>query len=178
MSEGQRIAFGQAIYLSGPVMAMLQPFCDRIEFAGSIRRKKPEVGDVEIVCVPKAEHNLLGEAYRSDLRIETAIYAAGYNVIKNGKKFKQFDLGPCKVDLFITTPECWGVIFTIRTGCAEFSHRLVTPKSSGGLMPSILRFKDGQIWCGSEPEPLETPEELDVFNALGLDWIAPEDRIA
>jgi DNA polymerase/3'-5' exonuclease PolX len=137
---------------------------------------KPDVGDVEIVCVPKAEYNLLGEAFRTDLRIEYAIFSAGYKFIKNGEKFKQFDLGPCKCDLFITTPECWGVIFTIRTGCAEFSHRLVTPRNAGGLLPSCYQVRDGRIWATGSV-PLDTPEEMDVFNALTLKWIAPEDRI-
>lgn len=178
MSEGERIASGQAIYLAGPVMALLRPFCDRIEFAGSIRRKKPEVGDIEIVAIPKAEHNLLGEAYRSDLRIKAAIYEAKYNVIKNGEKFKQLDLGPCKVDLFLTTPECWGVIFTIRTGCADFSHRLVTPRGMGGLLPGHLQVKDGRIQVRSSGDLLKTPEEVDVFNAINLKWIEPEERIA
>jgi len=31
----------------------LEPYCDRIEVAGSIRRQNPEVGDIEIVCIPK-----------------------------------------------------------------------------------------------------------------------------
>jgi hypothetical protein len=31
----------------------LHPYCDRINIAGSIRRKKPEVKDIEIVCIPK-----------------------------------------------------------------------------------------------------------------------------
>jgi len=33
--------------------ALLQPSCHRIEIAGSIRRQKPEVGDIELLCIPK-----------------------------------------------------------------------------------------------------------------------------
>jgi DNA polymerase/3'-5' exonuclease PolX len=30
----------------------LQPFCDRLEIVGSIRRSRPTVNDVDIVCIP------------------------------------------------------------------------------------------------------------------------------
>ena len=31
----------------------LKPFCDKVEVAGSIRRQRPEVGDIEIICIQK-----------------------------------------------------------------------------------------------------------------------------
>jgi DNA polymerase/3'-5' exonuclease PolX len=37
------------------VLVLLRPFCERAEIAGSIRRGKPEVGDIEIVVIPKDE---------------------------------------------------------------------------------------------------------------------------
>lgn len=33
--------------------AHLEPFCERVEVAGSIRRGKPQVSDIEIVAIPK-----------------------------------------------------------------------------------------------------------------------------
>jgi len=33
----------------------LQPFCEKINIAGSVRRQKAEVNDIEICCVPKVE---------------------------------------------------------------------------------------------------------------------------
>ncbi|GAI50844.1 unnamed protein product, partial [marine sediment metagenome] len=33
--------------------SLLAPVCARITIAGSIRRQKPEVGDIELLCVPK-----------------------------------------------------------------------------------------------------------------------------
>ena len=41
---------------------LLAPFCERIEIAGSTRRKKPEVGDIEIVCIPKQINDLLNNS--------------------------------------------------------------------------------------------------------------------
>jgi len=35
------------------IRVLLRPACNRIEIAGSIRRRKPEVGDIELLCIPK-----------------------------------------------------------------------------------------------------------------------------
>ncbi len=177
MSEGTRLPLSIAEGLASNLMAMLLPFIDRLAVAGSVRRRKADVGDIEIVCIPRAEFNLLGESYRTDMKIEAAIYEAGFKFIKNGERFKQFDMGPCKVDLFITTPECWGMIYTIRTGSAEFSHRLVTPKSMGGLLPSDMQVENGRIKHRGTGQLYATPEEEDVFSVIGLEYIPPEMRL-
>ena len=43
----------QALILAEAALSALTPSCERISIAGSIRRRKPEVGDIEIVCIPK-----------------------------------------------------------------------------------------------------------------------------
>lgn len=45
--------YEDAILIAERVKAELEPHCERIEIAGSIRRKKPEVKDIEIVAIPK-----------------------------------------------------------------------------------------------------------------------------
>lgn len=37
------------------ICCKLQPFCEKINIAGSLRRLKPLVKDIEIICVPKVE---------------------------------------------------------------------------------------------------------------------------
>src|SRR3990167_7360212 len=49
--RGMELARAQEI--AAQVLAELSPFCERCEIAGSIRRRKPEVGDIEIVAIPK-----------------------------------------------------------------------------------------------------------------------------
>lgn len=43
----------EARELAAPLIEALRPHCERVEVAGSIRRGKPFVNDIEIVCVPK-----------------------------------------------------------------------------------------------------------------------------
>jgi DNA polymerase/3'-5' exonuclease PolX len=176
MSEGKRVPRAEALDAANKIYDLLAPICERVAIAGSLRRGKPDVGDIEIVCVPMPEADLFGDECVNSLRIHSDLIHAGYRMGKfDGDHFKQFDAGPCNCDLFITTRPQFGVIFTIRTGCAEFSHRLVTPRSQGGLlMPSSLRVKDGRIWHGDTA--YDTPEEINVFEIMGLKWIPPEER--
>ena len=41
--------YNKALEIAEKTKAQLAPYCERIEIAGSIRRKKPDVGDIEIV---------------------------------------------------------------------------------------------------------------------------------
>jgi DNA polymerase/3'-5' exonuclease PolX len=35
------------------VRSKLAPYCEECEIGGSVRRECPEIGDIEIVCIPK-----------------------------------------------------------------------------------------------------------------------------
>lgn len=171
-----RLPLAKARALANQIVDVIRPVCDRIEIAGSIRRKKVDCGDIEVCCVPKARYNLFGEAFYQSGSIEDILFLAGYHFTKNGEHMKQFDLGVCMVDLFITTPAQWGAILVIRTGPQEFSQRLVTSKAHGGYMPSYLQEKDGRIVHRETGKMLDTPEEEDYFRVIGLDYIPPEKR--
>lgn len=175
MSEGARFTYQWAWMKADTVLRVLEPECERIAIAGSLRRKKKTIGDVEIVLIPKPAHDLFdGEVFGS-MRIEAAIIRQEVELIKNGQFLKTFELPDgLKFEIYLTTPEKWGCIFTIRTGSADFSHKLVTKRRDGGFCPSNLHFKDGRIWNGDQV--LDTPEEIDVFNALNMEWIEPELR--
>ena len=43
----------EAQKLTEEILDILRPLCERVEIAGSIRRKKAEVHDVDIVLIPK-----------------------------------------------------------------------------------------------------------------------------
>lgn len=85
------------------------------------------------------------------------------------------------MDIFsVIEPAQWGVIYTIRTGPAEFSRRLVTSTLHGGLLPPHLRVRDGALWHRGDAlfdaMMIPTAEETDLFEAVGLTWIPPEAR--
>jgi len=176
MSTGAKTSYAFAMTLASRMIDLLSPHCLRVEIAGSLRRKKPLVNDIEIVLIPAPLCDLFGVEIYGAARIEAALRDDGFKLIKNGAHYKQARLpgGKIAFDLFLTTPECWGVIYTILTGSADFSHRLVTPRRLGGLLPSDLRIKGGRIWRGDTA--LDTPEEADVFRVCGIDWVEPDKR--
>jgi DNA polymerase/3'-5' exonuclease PolX len=172
MSEGKRIPRETALRYVEIITSLIRPYCERVEIAGSLRRETPGVGDIEIVCIPKVQQDLFGYQFRSSNPLEDALRRAGF------EKYKKFFYvaGQVWIDLFITTPERWGVIFTIRTGSAVFSRRLVTPISQGGSLLYRYCVEDGRVVERATGKLLDTPEEIDFFRVTGIAWREPRDR--
>ncbi len=175
----------------------LTPACERIEIAGSIRRGRPDVGDIELVVIPKfgtfaGPQSLFGDAEPEPTKInwledhclemrERGIFLDRRD--KHGKaswgpRFKRLIFHSVPLDLFAVLPPAqWGCLFTIRTGPADFSKRLVTSTRFGGLMPAWLHVQDGALRHIDGGEIVPTPEEIDFFAALGVPFIEPGLRV-
>lgn len=174
----KRVSLKEAEHIASEFIGMICDDCELIEVAGSIRRKRPTVGDIEIVCIPLElkRIDLFGEITSMGRVLDDVLEEFELKRIKDGKLYKQIIFKDNQIDLFITTPEKWGVIFTIRTGSADFSHRLVTKKKYGGLMPSNMRVKEGRLYRGGTL--IETPSEKSLFDAIGLKYVEPEGRFS
>lgn len=169
----------------------LQDDCLRIEPAGGLRRKKADVHDLELVCIPKpgAPRPEFGQKLLFGSFLDQTLHrleCLGTRP-KDGSKYKQITirtesfgitmLEPFYLDLFIVRPETWGVQFAIRTGSADFSKKLVTHRSWGGWLPDHMKVDEGLLWDMRKREILPTLEEVDFFEAIGLGWVEPERRI-
>ncbi len=154
MSSSAKRSLSDAINLSGEFTLLLAPYCDRIEFAGSIRRQKAEVGDCEIVAIPKisrATLDLFGgnipenlllkrlDSLLADGRIRKAVYSNGTN--RWGERYRGCEFKGVLHEVFMTPLSSFGPTLAIRTGSAEFSKVLVT-----GLLRNGKRNKDGKVW--------------------------------
>ena len=134
MSTGTKIPLAAADRIAHALVEELAPACERIKVAGSVLRRKPLVGDIEIVCEPR-----MVEAPRVDLfapapmvsaldTVLAALLAAGrlvHHPVKppaDGDRYKRrwATKAGVQVDLFIVRPpaQFW-VLFAIRTGPAE-----------------------------------------------------------
>jgi len=189
-----------ALMIAQGLVERLRPACTRIEIAGSIRRGKADVKDIEIVAIPdltplprpRAEFGKpIPKNYPLTMidKVVAEMCDSGAAYLKSGgQKYKKLWLESERIqlDLFLVTPPAeWGVQMVIRTGPADFSHWLVTRQSYGGAMPSLYRVQDGAVWLGAReernPDPstkLSMPEEMDFFEFLGLGWIEPGEREA
>lgn len=158
---------------------------------GSIRRQRPTCGDIELLAVPKIMpsmlHDMFGDAVShvpaldmldnalQDLLAEGTLQRRQPQ--KWGPKYKAAVYRDFPLDLYIVTPPAqWGYLSVIRTGSNHFCKRLVTPREKGGWLPSGLICSDGALWSTRTGEVIPTPEESDVFAALGRDFVPPQDR--
>jgi DNA polymerase/3'-5' exonuclease PolX len=175
--------------LAVTLMAPLSPACVRLEVAGSLRREKPDVKDIELVAIPRVEveTDLFGEPAGGRSLLDTAldrcvaegVLAWDTNVKRNGPRYKRFSR-VCGVnivlDLFVAEEANWGNVFAIRTGNGDFSKALVTQRQYGGLMPSALNQQDGYLWRthpDGRKERLECPTEAHFFAYLGVSVVPP-----
>ena len=177
-----KMSYNSAKKLAEQIKTVLAPSCQRIEIAGSIRRQKKTVGDIEIICIPKYIEDMFGQQYHSGLTVLDftlrGLVESGrlQQPEKDGGKYKQFGIPAIKnlhLDLFITDQACWGVNYAIRTGPAKFSQRLVTQRWKGGLLPNTCHVYGSRLWKYSKR--LKTPEEEDFLKIAG-GWVEPEER--
>ena len=141
-------------------VAWLELFCSRIEIAGSIRREKPEVKDIEIVCIP------------SDIKRFTDVVNS-WGKVKGeptGKYTQRILPSGIKLDLFMANERNWGLIYAIRTGSAEFSHKVL----ARGWVKAGYKSINGMLTKNGKE--IECREEEDLFKLIDIPYIEPQKR--
>jgi len=155
-----------ALRIAERVRAELEPHCERIEIAGSIRRGKADVKDIELVCITKP--------------YDVGLFESGIATVVNRWPKVRGEL-PCKytqrvlpeginLDLFFAVPGNWGLIFAIRTGSADFSHKVL---ATGWVKRG---YKSNEGWLHKNGKDIAVPEERDLFRIIGIDYIEPKNR--
>ncbi len=178
--------------LAAEVTRKILPNCDKFEIAGSIRRCKPEVKDIELVVIPKMFTSTKGifALGSPDIMVRSDGFVRTVNQLVKVKgdaregKYMQRAIVLDKddypaiterkiiVDIFTATPSSFGSIFLIRTGDADFSRLFM-----GTILPKHgFKAEDGFIWKGNDVVNL--PTEHDVFALVGIPFIEPHLRNA
>lgn len=158
------------------ITELLRPACARIEIAGSLRRGKADIGDIEIVALPLITpvQDMFGAIVAHASKLDPLLNRWQWPRSKNGPLYKQYTVEGRQLDLFICTPQTWAVNLLLRTGSAAFSQRFVTDRRHGGMLPAGYKIKDAQLH--KHGEPLYIEDEPHLFNELGLEWVPPEKR--
>lgn len=189
MGGSVRMPLDEARELAEEVAWLLAPCCLRWAIAGSVRRRRPDVGDVEIVAIPRLGEpapDLFGEpvGLGADLLgihcralLDEGLFAArpdvnGHTAI--GTRYKRLLYRDTPLDLFTATAANWGQILAIRTGPGPFSKQLMSSRLQGGWLPVGVRSEGGHMWRGQTA--IETPEEADVFALAGAPVLEPWRR--
>ena len=144
--------------------------------AGSIRRRKPIVGDIELLVIPKYLDGV--DQLDEEIKKLMAEGLLGYRRNKLGSKV----YGPKNklmlhvpsgigVDIFSTSDECWWVSLVVRTGGEITNRRIATAAIRKGwhLQAYGHGFSTprGDVVCQSEEQ---------VFRAVGLPYPEPWER--
>lgn len=200
MSIGTRRPYEIAVKDAEDFVKLLLPAmtCKRIEIAGSIRRHKSDVGDVDIVAEAVfadvvVEENLLGAVTESRnmlwQRLDDLL-AAGQikkNIRSNGStcwgdRIRSVDFRGYAYDVNLADEHNYGPLMAIKTGPAELSALLADklPKLDGGRpLPRGFGVKDGfhlYDMRGYTKHMVERCTEEQFFAAAGLVMKRPELR--
>jgi len=169
LADSKKFAYDEAYSIALVVLELLRPHCIRCEIAGSIRREKPEVKDIEIVAIPKP--------------FQTGLFEDGIaEVVNRWQKVKgELEYGKTKytqrilpegikLDLFFAEEGNWGLIFAIRTGGADYSHKVL----ANGWVKRGYKSEGGYLTQGGKT--YNVLEEKDLFDKIGLAYIEPKHR--
>lgn len=193
-----RMSFTEAYVTAEHFSDEIRPYCERLVIAGSLRRRSADVGDIEIVAVPKVEVSdsldMFGESVGSeridllDLRLTMQL---DRGVVQRratnghsawGMKYKRLSFEGAPFDLFCCDAERFGLILAIRTGPAGFSNALVTNKGSRtrdgrpGMLPTTMRVVEGWLTYRVSGQRIAVPTEEAFFETIGLPYVEPQNR--
>jgi DNA polymerase/3'-5' exonuclease PolX len=151
----QKFPRAEALKVAEQIRDILAPHTSRIEIAGSIRRKRPEVGDVELLYVPKVSTAPADLFAKNRLAVH----------IQSG----------IPVDLFSTTEPNWYVSLVIRTGGKQTNLQLTTRANLRGY--SLEAYGSGYRNVVDRELFYAMLSEDDVFRFVGLRCLPPEKRL-
>lgn len=191
--ESHKFLHANALAIANKFVAFLTKYCTRIEIAGSLRRRKQSVSDIEILFVPKIvtitdKNDMFGKETKAeateraiDALLKLMIIAPRANVKgahtwgpKN--KLAVHITSGIPVDFFATTEECWWNALVVRTGPSE-SNKLVAGTA----------LKRGWEWHAygdgfdrnagkTSTDRHRVTSERDAFDFVGLAYKEPGER--
>ena len=150
----------KAKVIASAVVKALEPYCDEIEIAGSIRRQKPIVNDIDLVLIARDRWNL-----------DAALMRMGKYKMK-GMKIARVEMDSIPLDIYFADEATWATLLLIRTGSKENNIRLC--RWAKGIGWHLAASGDGLF--NETGERIAGDTEISIYNALGLPFQRPEER--
>jgi DNA polymerase (family X) len=136
----------------------------QIDFAGSYRRGRETVGDIDTLVISDDHQAVMDQFERFPARTETIARGDTKMSIRIERGFQ--------VDLRVVPAESWGAALLYFTGSKEHNVRLRTIAKRHGLLVNeygIYDTKHEDRWVAGKSEE-------DMYAALDMPWIPPELR--
>src|SRR5688572_23243751 len=149
------------------------------EIAGSLRRRRETIGDVDLVCSLKdgARGAEVAEAFVKFPEVQ--------KVLGSGNaKASVITAGGLQVDLRMVPPECFGAALMYFTGSKEHNVKLRGRAQDQGMTLNDWGLYKLDEWekikrlAGEQPplKPVAGKTETEIYKKLGLAYIEPELR--
>lgn len=181
-----------ALKVAQEIYDMLSPFCERCKVAGSLRRGKRFVSDIEFLFIPKRvpdpemlfnsmlaasdmislADNLLNRLERDGV-LKRRVGENGSTAWGPQNKLAVHVESGIPVDFFSTTEERWPVSLVIRTGGKQTNLMLTMGANKKGL--KLNAYGEGFTNLNTG-ERIPCLTEEDVFRIAGVPFRRPEFR--
>ncbi|MFD9595418.1 DNA polymerase/3'-5' exonuclease PolX [Kitasatospora sp. NPDC059973] len=142
------------------------PGCTRCAYAGSLRRMRETVGDIDVLATAEDSTPLMAALAGLPSVAEVIARGPTKTSVRTAKGLQ--------VDLRVVPEEDWGAALVYFTGSKAHNIRLRTMAVRAGLKLSEYGLFDAE-----SGDKVVSATEEEVYAALGLPWIAPpmrEDR--
>lgn len=158
--QKKRIPIARARRIAREIERFLRPFSKALVVAGSIRRGLQEVGDVEFVVLPKDLDEFVEILEEEGFRVGPSIRKATTVVNR------------VPVELYIAHGrEELGSMLLRRTGDWQMNIAMSAQAKRMGYL-----LNEYGIWTPEGEPVLQSPDEREFFDFLGIDWHWPEER--
>ena len=163
-SQERRMLLDEATALAEHLLGFLRshPACEEARVAGSLRRRKETIGDLDLVAASN-DQKALADAFAEAPFVD--------EVLAHGPTKVFIECGGVEVDLRIVAPEAFGSLLHHFTGGQ--AHNIVLRERAVKMGLNISEY--GLAKAGTHQyEPIATEEE--IYSRLGLSYIPPELR--
>ncbi|MCH8807583.1 MAG: DNA polymerase/3'-5' exonuclease PolX [Planctomycetes bacterium] len=144
---------------------ILWPGVKRVEHAGSLRRGRETVGDLDLLCLADDGERIVKRF--TELPMVQRVLAAGST--KGSVQIEDARGRPLQVDLRVVPEDSFGAAWQYFTGSKEHNVRLRERAVRRGWSLNEYGLSDGDTILASRTEQ-------DIYAALELPWIPPELR--
>ena len=158
-----RFLLGEILPIATSVLEKLKslPEVERISTAGSLRRMKETIGDVDFLVISKEPAKVMDFF----VSLPGVVKVWGHGTTKSSVRLKE----GVDMDLRVIPPESYGAALQYFTGSKE--HNIALRKIA---IDKGYKLSEYGLFKGSVPIAAQTEEE--VYGKLGLPWIPPEMR--
>jgi DNA polymerase (family 10) len=164
-SGRERMPLGTALLLAEAILERLRglPEVDRIETAGSLRRMKETVKDIDILVTSKQP----GRVMEAFVGLPNVAEVLAHGETKSSVRLRE----NIQVDLRVVEPDCFGAALQYFTGSKQHNIRVRELAQRSGL-----KVSEYGVFNEKTDRRLAGRTEEEVYRAVGLPFIPPELR--